>query len=63
MSEVAALVRQEKTLPEVQAAVTLDGFRARFVTGRDPTPPAVWTQSIRAGLVERAFRCVTGSRC
>ena len=63
MSEVAALVRQGKTLQEVQATVTLDAFRARFVTGSDPTPPEVWTQSIRAGLVERAFWCVTGSRC
>lgn len=63
MSEVAALVRQGKTLQDVQAAVTLDAYRARFVTGSDPTPPVVWIQSIRGGLVERAFQCVTGSRC
>jgi hypothetical protein len=43
--------------------VTLGAYRARFVTGSDPTPPVVWTQSIRGGLVERAFWCVTGSRC
>ena len=63
MSEVAALVRQGKTLQEVQAVVTLDAHRARFVTGSDPSPPVVWTQSIRGGLVERAFWCATGSRC
>lgn len=63
VAEVTALLRHGKTLQEVQATVTLDAYRSRFVSGSDPTPPAVWDQSIRAGLIERTYQCVIGSRC
>lgn len=63
VSQVGALARQGRTLAEVQRLVTLQEFRGRFVTGDDPTPPAVWQESIVGGLVERAYQCVTGSRC
>ncbi len=63
ISQVRTLLLQGKTLQEVQKTVTLDKFRARFVTGNDPTLPALWEESIKAGLVERAYQCVVGSRC
>ena len=63
MTEVRALLVQGRTLAEVKRMVTLEAYRSRFVTGDDPTPPALWEQSIQGGLVERAFDCVVGTRC
>lgn len=63
VAQVTALALQGRTLAEVQRLVTLQEFRGRFVAGPDPTPAAVWEESIVGGLIERTYQCVTGSRC
>ena len=62
-SRVAALLREGKTLDDVQKAVSLDDFRARFVVNEDPTAVAYWDYSIKNTLIERTYQCVVGYRC
>jgi cyclase len=62
-SRVAALLREGKSLEEVQRTVTLDDFRPRFVIGEDPTAVAYWDYSIKNTLIERTYQCVVGYRC
>lgn len=62
-SRIAALLREGKTLDDVQKTVNLDDFRARFVFNEDPTAVAYWDYSIKNTLIERTYQCVVGYRC
>jgi glyoxylase-like metal-dependent hydrolase (beta-lactamase superfamily II) len=59
----AALLREGKTLEQVQAGVDLSDLRPRFVREGDASAGVFWDDSIAKALVERMYQCVVGYRC
>ena len=62
-SRMDSLLRLGRSGQEAQALLDLSDYRPRFVREGDTNAAAYWAASIRAGLVERTFQCVMGSRC
>jgi glyoxylase-like metal-dependent hydrolase (beta-lactamase superfamily II) len=62
-TRVTELARQGKSFGDIARLIDLSDFRARFVPAGDVTAAEYWDASIKDGLVDRTYQCVTGYRC
>jgi hypothetical protein len=62
-ARVTELALQGRSFGDITRLIDLNDFRARFVPPGDVTAAEYWDASIKDGLVERTYQCVTGYRC
>jgi glyoxylase-like metal-dependent hydrolase (beta-lactamase superfamily II) len=58
-----SLIRTGMLRPQIERAVELGDYKARFVRPGNAGDEAMWQAAINSSLMERVYQCLVGSRC